>query len=59
MQIPVIISYFVLLGVEFPFIPETNGVPLVADMSSNMFSRPFDHTKVIEHFMLVNLIGYI
>lgn len=36
------------LGVEFPFIPETNGVPLVADMSSNMFSRPFDHTKVIE-----------
>lgn len=30
---------------EFPFIPETNGVPLVADMSSNIFSRPFDVTK--------------
>lgn len=30
---------------EFPFIPETNGVPLVADMSSNIFSRPFDITK--------------
>lgn len=32
-------------GVEFPTIPETNGVPLVADMSSNIFSRPFDITK--------------
>lgn len=32
-------------GVEFPFIPETNGIPLVADMSSNIFSRPFDITK--------------
>jgi len=32
-------------GVEFSFIPETNGVPLVADMSSNIFSRPFDVTK--------------
>ena len=34
-------------GVEFPFIPETNGVPLVCDMSSNFLSRPFDITKVI------------
>lgn len=33
-------------GVEFPFIPETNGVPIVADMSSNIFSKPFDVTKV-------------
>lgn len=32
-------------GVEFPFIPETNGVPLVCDMSSNFLSRPFDITK--------------
>lgn len=32
-------------GVEFPSIPETNGVPLVADMSSNFLSRPFDITK--------------
>ncbi|XP_031618544.1 probable phosphoserine aminotransferase [Contarinia nasturtii] len=32
-------------GTEFPFIPETNGVPLVVDMSSNIFSRPFDITK--------------
>lgn len=29
-------------GVEFPFIPDTKGVPIVADMSSNMFTRPFD-----------------
>lgn len=33
-------------GIEFPFIPETDGVPLVADMSSNIFTRPFDVTKV-------------
>lgn len=33
-------------GVEFPFIPETNGVPLVCDMSSNFLSRPFDIKKV-------------
>lgn len=33
-------------GVEFQFVPETNGVPLVADMSSNMMSRPIDVSKV-------------
>lgn len=32
-------------GVEFGFIPETNGVPLVCDMSSNFLSRPFDVSK--------------
>ncbi len=32
-------------GVEFPYVPETNGVPLVADMSSNMLSRPIDVSK--------------
>ncbi|XP_015589910.1 probable phosphoserine aminotransferase [Cephus cinctus] len=32
-------------GVEFNYIPETNGVPLVADMSSNILSRPFDISK--------------
>jgi len=32
-------------GVEFPYVPETNGVPIVADMSSNIFTRPFDITK--------------
>lgn len=29
-------------GVEFPYIPETGGVPLVADMSSTILSRPLD-----------------
>jgi phosphoserine aminotransferase len=29
-------------GVEFNFVPQTNGVPLVADMSSNILSRPVD-----------------
>lgn len=32
-------------GVEFPFIPETNGVPLVCDMSSNIMTKAFDVTK--------------
>ncbi|MBK8163319.1 MAG: 3-phosphoserine/phosphohydroxythreonine transaminase [Gammaproteobacteria bacterium] len=32
-------------GVEFPFIPDTGAVPLVADMSSTLLSRPVDVTK--------------
>jgi phosphoserine aminotransferase len=32
-------------GVEFGYIPETHGVPLVADMSSNILSRPIDVSK--------------
>jgi len=32
-------------GVEFPYIPDTGAVPLVADMSSTMLSRPLDVTK--------------
>jgi phosphoserine aminotransferase len=32
-------------GVEFPYVPETGGVPLVADMSSNILSRPIDVAK--------------
>ena len=33
-----------IVGVEFPYIPETN-VPLVADMSSNILSRPIDVSR--------------
>jgi phosphoserine aminotransferase len=32
-------------GVEFGYIPETGSVPLVADMSSNILSRPIDVSK--------------
>jgi phosphoserine aminotransferase len=32
-------------GVEFNFIPDTNDVPIVADMSSNILSRPIDVSK--------------
>ncbi len=32
-------------GVEFDHIPETHGVPLVADMSSTILSRPIDVSK--------------
>lgn len=32
-------------GVEFPYIPETGGVPLIADMSSTILSRPVDVSK--------------
>jgi len=32
-------------GVEFHFIPDSNGVPLVADMSSTILSRPLDVSR--------------
>jgi phosphoserine aminotransferase len=32
-------------GVEYHWVPETGGVPLVADMSSHILSRPVDVTK--------------
>jgi phosphoserine aminotransferase len=32
-------------GVEFPYVPETGDVPLVADMSSAILSRPIDVSK--------------
>ncbi len=32
-------------GVEFGYVPETHGVPLVADMSSSILSRPVDVSK--------------
>ncbi len=32
-------------GVEFPYIPEAGDVPLVADMSSTILSRPVDVSK--------------
>ena len=36
-----------VLGIEFHNIPDTKGVPLVADMSSNFASKPVDVSKVI------------
>ncbi len=32
-------------GVEFPYVPETAGKPLVADMSSTLLSRPIDVSR--------------
>jgi phosphoserine aminotransferase len=32
-------------GVEFPYIPETGAVPLVADMSSTILSRPLEVSR--------------
>ncbi|MDJ0870835.1 MAG: 3-phosphoserine/phosphohydroxythreonine transaminase [Gammaproteobacteria bacterium] len=32
-------------GMEFHFIPDTHGVPLVADMSSTLLSRPLDVSR--------------
>ena len=32
-------------GVEFPYVPDTGDVPLVADMSSTLLSRPIDVSK--------------
>ncbi|WP_196604268.1 3-phosphoserine/phosphohydroxythreonine transaminase [Pectinatus haikarae] len=34
-----------IYGTEYHYIPETNGIPLVADMSSDMLSRPLDFSK--------------
>lgn len=33
-------------GVEFPFIPEIDNTVLVSDMSSNIFSRPIDFSRI-------------
>jgi len=32
-------------GVEFPYVPQTDGVPLIADMSSTILSRPIDVSR--------------
>ncbi len=32
-------------GVEFPYVPDAGGVPLVADMSSTILSRPIDVSR--------------
>ncbi|NDB25086.1 MAG: aminotransferase class V-fold PLP-dependent enzyme, partial [Gammaproteobacteria bacterium] len=32
-------------GVEFPYVPAAGDVPLVADMSSNILSRPIDVSR--------------
>ncbi|MDH5710157.1 MAG: 3-phosphoserine/phosphohydroxythreonine transaminase [Gammaproteobacteria bacterium] len=34
-----------IVGVEFPYVPDTGDVPLVADMSSNILSRQIDVSK--------------
>ncbi len=32
-------------GVQYHHVPDANGAPLVADMSSDIFSRPFDYAR--------------
>jgi len=34
-----------IYGTEWKYVPETNGVPLVCDMSSNIMSKPVDVSK--------------
>lgn len=34
-----------IVGVEFPYVPDTGDVPLVADMSSSILSRPIDVSR--------------
>lgn len=34
-----------IYGTEYHYIPDTNGIPLIADMSSDMLSRPLDFNK--------------
>jgi phosphoserine aminotransferase len=40
-------------GIELNFIPDTHGIPLVADMSSNILTKNFDITKVCYQFLLL------
>lgn len=42
-------------GVEFQYIPPTNNVPLVADMSSNIMTRALDVSKVLLLYYLHDL----
>ena len=34
-----------IYGTEWKYVPETNGVPIIADMSSNILSKPIDVSK--------------
>ena len=34
-----------IYGTEWPYVPETNGVPIVCDMSSDILSRPVDVSR--------------
>lgn len=34
-----------IFGTEWKYVPETNGVPVIADMSSNILSKPIDVSK--------------
>ena len=34
-----------IVGVEFPYVPDTGDIPLVADMSSTILSRPLDVSR--------------
>lgn len=49
-------------GVELVDVPETNGVPLVTDMSSNILSRPVNVSKVyicaICYFITYRLLSW-
>lgn len=45
-------------GIEFDYIPETNGVPLVADMSSNILTKPIEVSKVSIQAK-INILRYI
>ena len=46
------------LGVEYKFIPETNGVPIVTDMSSSIMTKELDITKV-KHNTFICILTYI
>lgn len=47
------------LGVEFDLIPDTKGVPLVADMSSNIMSKKVDVSKVIYFACVLAITVYV
>ena len=50
-------KYFFFVGIEFTDIPETNGIPLICDMSSNIMTKKFDVTKVGVHSVKFSLLS--
>lgn len=36
-----------IYGTEWKYVPETNGVPIIADMSSNILSKPIEFLNMV------------
>ena len=48
-----------IYGTEWKYVPETNGVPIIADMSSNILSKPIDVSKYGMIYAGAQIIPYL